>query len=131
MQPLILAIDFDGTIVKREEDYVPKTLLPNAKEVINWAHDKGCFIILWTCRPNEMLTSAINFLKANGIKYDAVNKNYEDLGMETSRKVFADYYIDDRSFEINWLQIKKKIIKEIFRKLVDEIIELSKDLKVV
>jgi hydroxymethylpyrimidine pyrophosphatase-like HAD family hydrolase len=129
MKKFILAVDVDGTIIKNENDYVPRTLMPNVKEVLDWAHKKNCFIILWTCRSGAGLQQAVNFLKQKEIPFDAVNENYPNLGIETSNKIFASYYIDDRSFEINWLEIKKVIAKKIIEQLVDEIIELSKDLK--
>jgi hydroxymethylpyrimidine pyrophosphatase-like HAD family hydrolase len=129
MQQLILAIDFDGTTVKTEKDYVPRSLMPNAKEVINWAHDKGCYIIIWTCRSGKMLTQATDFLKKNKIKFDAVNENKPDVDFQTSNKIFSDFYIDDRSFEINWLNIKEQIKKKILEKQADEIEDLTKEKK--
>jgi hydroxymethylpyrimidine pyrophosphatase-like HAD family hydrolase len=124
----IFAIDFDGTIVKNEKDYVPRTLLPNAKEVINWAKNKGCYIIIWTVRSGDILKPVIDFLKANGVKYDAVNENYPELGIETSRKIYFDYCVDDHCCEkIDWLEIKKILKKKMIQKLADEIQVLSKE----
>jgi hydroxymethylpyrimidine pyrophosphatase-like HAD family hydrolase len=122
----ILAVDFDGTIIKDEKDYVPRKLLSNAKEVLKWAHDKGCFIIIWTCRSGKMLKQATDFLKKNEIQFDAVNENSPLTKFETSRKIFADFYIDDRSFDINWLDIKKRIQKILIEKTADKIQEQEK-----
>ncbi|MDD5649611.1 MAG: hypothetical protein PHF86_04225 [Candidatus Nanoarchaeia archaeon] len=122
---LILAVDFDGTIIKDEKDYVPRELIPNAKEVLKWAHEKGCYIILWTCRSGKMLKQATDFLDKNNIAYDAVNENAPTTNFKTSRKIFSDYYIDDRSFKINWLEIKKEIAKRLVVKVADEIQELE------
>lgn len=127
MKQFIIAVDFDGTLIKDEKDYVPRTLLSNAKEVLKWAHEKGCFIILWTCRSGKMLKQATDFLKANKIHYDVVNDNAPRTDFETSRKVFADYYIDDRSFEIDWLKIKKEIAKKMLSKIADEIQDMEKE----
>lgn len=130
MNPLILAVDVDGTLVKIEKDYIARSLLPNAKEVVNWAHSKGCHIILWTCRHDEMLKNAVDFLNANGVKFDAVNENYPQLGFETSRKIFYDIIIDDQSlYVIDWLEIKKVITKKMIQRLAEEIEELSKEKK--
>jgi hypothetical protein len=129
MKKFILGVDFDGTIIENETDYVPRTLMSNVKEVLDWAHKKNCFIILWTCRSGKGLQQAVNFLKQKEIPFDAVNKNYPDLGIETSNKIFASYYIDDRSFEINWLDIKKIIAKKMIEQLADEIQELAKELE--
>jgi len=129
MQQLILAIDFDGTIVKKEDDYVAKAFISNAKEVINWAHSKKCYVIIWTCRTGKLLDQAVSFLKENGIKYDAINENYPDLSFETSRKIYADFYIDDLSFEIDWLQIKQKIANKLIEKLANELVKLKETQK--
>jgi hydroxymethylpyrimidine pyrophosphatase-like HAD family hydrolase len=126
MRPLILCIDFDGTIIKNEKDYVPRSLMPNAKEVIEWANKKGCYVIIWTCRSGEMKKQMIKFLEKNDIKYDSVNKNYPKINFETSNKIYGDYYIDDRSFDINWLEIKKVIQNKMTKLVADEIEELSK-----
>jgi hydroxymethylpyrimidine pyrophosphatase-like HAD family hydrolase len=129
MKPLILAIDFDGTLIKNEKDYVPRAFLPEAKEVVNWAHEKGCFIIIWTCRSGKMLQPAIDFLKNNDVKFDKVNENYPQVGFETSNKIYADFYIDDRSFDIDWKEIKKMIAKKAIQKMADEIEELTKEMQ--
>jgi hydroxymethylpyrimidine pyrophosphatase-like HAD family hydrolase len=129
MKPLILAVDFDGTIIKNEKDYVPRTLMPNAKEVIEWAHKKGCYIIIWTCRSGEMLQQMSEFLKSNKIVYDMINDNYPQVGFVTSRKIFSDFYIDDRSFDINWMEIKHMISKKMIAKMAEEIEELSEEMQ--
>jgi len=127
MKQYILAVDFDGTIVKTEDDYVPRSLMPNVKTVLDWARDKGCYIIIWTCRSGKMLKQAIDFLDKQKIPYDAVNKNHPKVDFETSRKIFASYYIDDRSFDIDWLKIKQKIQKELVANLAKEIKKTEKD----
>lgn len=95
--PDILAIDFDGTIV---EDKYPEIgeLKPDAVEVINRLK-KDYFLILNTCRTGEKLKEAVDFLKANGIEFDLVNENHPALIDQygDTRKIFATYYIDDRS----------------------------------
>lgn len=121
MRPFILAVDFDETIAKQEKDLVPRVLLPNSKEVINWAHDNGCYVILWTCRRDDALIAALDFLKKQNVNYDTVNDNCP--GFETSRKIYADFYVDDKSFEIDWLEIKKTIRKRMINKSVKEIAE--------
>lgn len=95
--PDILAIDFDGTIV---EDKYPEIgeLREDAVEVINRLK-KDYFLILNTCRTGEKLQEAVDFLKANGIEFDLVNANHPALIEKygDTRKIFADYYIDDRN----------------------------------
>ncbi len=57
-------------------------------------------MILWTCREGSLLKSAVKFCKSYGLEFDAVNDNLKENAehfQNNCRKVFADYYIDDRS----------------------------------
>jgi hypothetical protein len=100
---MILAIDFDGTIV---HDQFPGIgpLKPNSKEVINRLYSEGYFIIIWTCRTLDRMTECIDFLDKNGIKYHLVNiscpTNVEKYSGIDTRKIFADLYIDDKGLII-------------------------------
>ena len=109
----ILAIDFDGTIVENEFPKIGK-LLPYAKEIINKLYDEGYFIIIWSCRGGTELVTAYQFLRKNGIIFNKFNENYPDLGFKPFPKIYATYYIDDRSLfcdKINWRNIYKKLKK--------------------
>lgn len=125
---MILAIDFDGTIV---EDRYPQIgeLKPGALEYINKLKQDGFWIIIWTCRAGDKLTEALTFLQKEGIRWDLVNQNMpeniEKYGGDT-RKIYADYYIDDRNlyhFD-SWQQTYKHIVAAgIPRKYSDKVIE--------
>jgi hydroxymethylpyrimidine pyrophosphatase-like HAD family hydrolase len=129
MWPLIVAVDFDDTIAKIERDLIPKTLLPDAKEVMNWMYEKGCYVIIWTARQSAELDIAKKFLDLKGIKYHKINENYEKIDFTTSRKIYYDVLIDDHGLiPINWLEIKHMIAKKIISRLADQIMELSQDL---
>jgi len=111
MNKKIIAVDFDGTIVKWQKDaHLLKdfVLQPNAKEVVAWIY-QNFFCILWTCRDNEPLQNALNYLAKNNIKFHAVNQNAPFVDFETSRKIYCDCYIDDRGLikSTNWLEIKQ------------------------
>ena len=106
--PLIIACDFDESIAYTEKDGIPRELLPYASEVLVWIRNQGHFLILWTCRTGERLAVALRFLHGKGIVFDAVNENWPNAA-PTSRKIFSHFYIDDHSFPIDWLEIKKKI----------------------
>lgn len=64
--------------------------------------------ILWTCRHGEQLKFAVDYLKnEHGIVFDFVNENipsqiemYGDC-----RKIWADYYIDDKNLDISKVNI--------------------------
>ena len=61
---LLIAVDFDGTIV---EDGYPKIgkPMPFALETLKMIVKDGHRIILWTYRHGEKLEEAVNFLKSN------------------------------------------------------------------
>lgn len=95
----IIATDFDGTIV---EDKYPEigAIDTETLEALLEAKRFGTKLILWTCRNGKKLTDAVDFCKAHGLEFDAVNENVEEIkavyGGDT-RKVFANEYWDDHS----------------------------------
>lgn len=101
MKAPIYAVDFDGTLC----DYKwPEIGEPNTELIgylIMMQKMMGARIILWTCRKGEMLKEAVKWCAGFGLKFDAVNQNLPDIieefGVDT-RKIFANYYIDDRNF---------------------------------
>jgi len=108
-----IAVDFDGTIV---EDAFPKIGKPKlfAFETIKALQDKGHRLILWTYRSGKHLEEAVAFCEENGILFYAVNKSYpEEVYTESvSRKVNADFFIDDRNVGglVQWGQIYQLLI---------------------
>lgn len=107
MELEVFAVDFDGTLC---ENAWPEIGPPNY-EVIDWLkylREKGHKVILWTCREGMHLVDAIVWCADHGLFFDAVNDNLEEHKRRyrnNSRKIFADYYIDDkaltwRSFDI-------------------------------
>lgn len=95
---LTIAIDFDGTVV---EDEYPKIGKPKlfAFETLKMLQENGHRLILWTYRNGRALDDAILFCKNNGITFYAVNKSFpeEEYDPKYSRKINADYFIDDRN----------------------------------
>jgi len=106
----IVACDFDGTIVKNNDD-LEKTefeFMPDAKKVLKWIA-QNFYLILWTCRSGQYLENAKNFLDEEGIEYKGINENASFLPFSTSNKIFANEYIDDRATvggKIDWMKIK-------------------------
>ena len=74
---LIIAVDFDGTIV---EDAYPSIGEPKifAFETLKELEKDGHRLILWTYRNGQKLQDAVDFCKKNGIEFYAVNKNYPE-----------------------------------------------------
>ena len=95
---MIIAVDFDGTIVDHEYPKIGKPKL-FAFETLKAIQDRGDQLILWTYRAGKELDEAVEYCRKNGIEFYAVNKNYpEEVYDDTiSRKIIADIYIDDRN----------------------------------
>lgn len=109
---LIIAVDFDGTIVK---DTYPKIGKPMifAFETLLKLQKEGHRIILWTYRNGRALREAVKFCEENGIEFYAINKSYpeEELDGKISRKIHADLFIDDRNAGgfIGWTEVYKLV----------------------
>ena len=75
---MIIAVDFDGTIV---EDKYPKIgkLRGNAIEVLKKLQEEGHYIILWTCRDGSELEEAVLFLKEKGFVPDKINDHSDRM----------------------------------------------------
>lgn len=97
---MLIAIDFDGTIV---EDRYPEIgrERPFAVRTLRKLEDDGHRLILWTVREGKRLTEAIEWCRERGIEFYAVNKDYpeEDVTRNRifSRKLKVDLFIDDRN----------------------------------
>ena len=95
---MILAIDFDGTIVEHRYPEIGR-IRPFAFETLKALQTKNHQLILWTHRSGKELEEAVQFCKSHGLEFYAVNKNYpeETWNENDSRKILADIYIDDRN----------------------------------
>ncbi len=96
---LIIAIDFDGTIV---EDAYPDIGKPKifAFETLKQLQKDGHRLILWTYRNGRKLDKAVEFCRENGIEFYAVNKSYpeeDENDKSIPRKLNADLFVDDRN----------------------------------
>lgn len=96
---MILAIDFDGTIVEHAYPDIG-TEIPFAIDTLKLLQEEGHQLIMWTYRTGEKLEEAVAFCQQRGLEFYAVNRCYpEEPDEETiARKVLADIYIDDRNF---------------------------------
>lgn len=103
MKRLVLGIDFDGTIV---EENFPEigAIKPKTVQLMKDAGEKGHLVIVWTARSGSALNEAIQFLFKNEIPFDYINENPEDpyaIRGEQGRKIFCDYYLDDRAVHVD------------------------------
>ena len=78
---MIIAVDFDGTIVEHRYPAIGKE-------------------ILWSVREGRLLQEAVDYCKERGVNFYAVNADFEEedgSGRSFSRKIKADLFIDDRN----------------------------------
>ena len=97
---LIIAVDFDGTIVEDNYPGVGKPK-PFALETLKMLQKDGHRLILWTYRHGSKLQDALKFMEDNDIPPYAVNRSYPEEAShpsDVSRKIHADLFIDDRNF---------------------------------
>ncbi|NJM14000.1 MAG: hypothetical protein HC896_00200 [Bacteroidales bacterium] len=102
---MIIAIDFDGTIVEHAFPEIGKPI-EGAFEVMKKLQMNGHQLILWTCRNNEdpslegrkVLEEAAEFCESYGLEFDAINCNVGSIGINPEPKVYADLYVDDHNF---------------------------------
>lgn len=112
---LIIAVDFDGTIV---EDAFPKVGKARifAFETLKRLQEDGHRLILWTYRSGVKLEEAVAFCEENGIVFYAVNKSFpeEQYDDTKSRKIYSDLFIDDRNIGgvLGWGEVYQMITKE-------------------
>lgn len=99
MKNFIICVDFDGTIAETNyPDIISE--LNNSVYYMKELQKLGHTIIIWTCRSGTSLKLAIDWLKLKDFKPDYVNNqeiNIVDKHGDV-RKLFCDFYLDDRSF---------------------------------
>lgn len=97
---MLIAIDFDGTIVEHKYPQIGKEI-PFAIVTLKKLQEDGHRLILWSCREGQLLEDAIRFCRERGVEFFAINSNYPDedvdRGAVRSRKLKADMFIDDRN----------------------------------
>jgi hypothetical protein len=94
---MIIAIDFDGTIVEHDYPKIGKPV-PFAIETLLKLQEERHRLLLWTVRDGKLLDEAIDYCEKRGLKFYAANKNFpEEEAASATRKLNADLYIDDRN----------------------------------
>ena len=95
-----IAVDFDGTIVTHEYPKIG-TEIPFAIETLKMLIRDHHRLILWSVREGHLLQEAVDWCRERGVEFWAVNKDYPEESLENnnhfSRKLKADYFIDDRN----------------------------------
>ena len=97
---MIIAVDFDGTIVEHRYPSIGREI-PFAIETLKKLAKEGHRLILWTVREGRLLEEAVQFCRERGLEFYAANKDFpeEDRTKNNhfSRKLKADLWIDDRN----------------------------------
>lgn len=97
---MIIAVDFDGTIVEHKYPAIGKEI-PFATETLRQLVKDHHKLILWSVREGHLLQEAIDWCRERGVEFYAVNKDFpeekETEGHHFSRKIKADIFIDDRN----------------------------------
>lgn len=90
---MIIAIDFDGTVVSHEFPDEGKDIgaIPVLKKLIAADH----LLILYTMRSGAVLETAIQWFLKNGIKLWGIQYNPDQAKWTSSNKCYAHLYIDD------------------------------------
>lgn len=88
---IVIAYDFDDTVY----DFHKKgSVYPKVIDLLRKAKKAGCYLIVWT--GNQDTEFIREYLAKNDIPYDAINEN-APFDRSTSRKVYANLYLDDRA----------------------------------
>lgn len=92
-----ICVDFDGTLVKNKYPKIG-TEVPFAFDSLKKLRDEyNCKFILFTMRSDKELKEAIDYCKDKGIEFDYVNDYPPQSSWTNSRKIDADFYIDDKN----------------------------------
>lgn len=89
-------MDFDGTIVEHKFPEIGEEK-EGAIFALSLLQKLGHKIIIWTCREGKYVDPMIQWLDDRHFRPDAVNENIQ-TDFKTSNKVYADLYLDDRSY---------------------------------
>ena len=125
LDPLKIAIDFDGTIVEHKYPEIGKEIL-FAFETIKALQKQKHQLILWTYRSGRELDEAVEYCRQNGVEFYAINASYPEEEFDedfASRKIEADIFIDDRNIGglVPWGEIYQMLNPQEAPSLEDEI----------
>lgn len=113
---MIIAIDFDGTLVEHKYPEIGKEI-PFATATLKMLQKDRHQLILWTVRKGRLLEEAVEWCRQRGVEFYAVNKNYPEEEVVQGGgycKIDADIFIDDRNIGglPDWGQIYEMISNE-------------------
>lgn len=114
---MIIAVDFDGILCKNSFPHIGEPNY-NVISLIRQLIDKGHEVVLWTVRNGKELENAVAWCNDYGLHFCAVNDQapsnkaeYAGKYETESRKVYADYYIDDHNLEYDGISDVEDILE--------------------
>lgn len=97
---MVIAVDFDGTIVEHKYPEIGEEI-PFAIQTLRMLRQDGHRLILWSVREGELLDAAVEWCRERGLEFYAVNHDYPEETVENNphftRKLKVDVFIDDRN----------------------------------
>jgi len=116
---MIIAVDFDGTIVEHMYPKIGKEIPFAIDTLKKLQYEHYHRLILWTVRCGKELEEAQEYCRARGLEFYAANANYPEEQFDektVSRKLNADLFIDDRNFGglPDWGLIYQQITGNVF-----------------
>ena len=97
---MVIAVDFDGTIVEHEYPKIGEEI-PFATETLRMLINDHHKLILWSVREGKLLDEAVEWCRERGVEFYAINRDYPEETTQNnnhfSRKLKADLFIDDRN----------------------------------
>ena len=97
---MVIAVDFDGTIVENRCPEIGEER-PFAIETLKMLIADRHRLVLWSCREGVLLEQALQWCRERGVEFYAANRDYPEETTENnphfSRKLKADLFIDDRN----------------------------------
>ena len=129
----MIAVDFDGTIVEHKYPEIGQEV-PFAIDTLKMLIKDQHRLILWSVREGALLDEAVEWCRARGVEFYAVNKDYPEEEKEKnnhfSRKLKADFFIDDRNVGglPEWGQIYQMISQnKTYRQLIREQLSVNQE----
>jgi len=94
-----IAVDFDGTIVEHKYPQIGQEI-PFAVATLKKLQKEGHRLILWSVREGDLLDEAVEWCRARGLEFYAVNRDMPDESLtpiDHGRKLTVEMFIDDRN----------------------------------
>ena len=109
----VYAVDFDDTLaITRFPEIIEAK--PKIVAAVKLLKAQGHKVILWTSRAGKDLEAAVEWCHGQGLEFDAVNEPLPEQVARwgsVTRKVYADFYIDDKAMSVSELEaIMDKVV---------------------